>query len=185
MKTRVLLIASLTVTGSLIAGYIFGVHGYLASRMARAHAEIVKTEEAIADLQTKTKQIPTLRAQNGERTKTVQTLHARLVRPQRVSETLADLQKLCRQYQVKLVRVSFSPDSLLSGMKLPASARESTPLPVLMELQGQFLDSGLLIEHFGKLPYAISVTDFRFLREEKQKSLTIELRTWLRIAREV
>jgi hypothetical protein len=54
-----------------------------------------------------------------------------------------------------------------------------------MELQGQFLDAGMLIDRMGQLPVAISVGDFRIVRPEKQKTLTIELRTWFRIAREV
>jgi hypothetical protein len=185
MKARVLLISALALTVILAAGYFLIIEVYFTGRIDRARTQITDAVNRITDLQAKTKLIPVLREKNLGRSQTAQSLHARLVRPDRVSETLADVQKLCRQYQIKLVRVSFSPDSLLSGMKLPPGARESTPLPVMMELQGQFLDAGMLIDRLGQAPYAISVTDFRIVRPEKQKTLTIELRTWLRIAREV
>lgn len=185
MKARIWLITSLTLTAVLIGGYLLVIHAYFSGRIDRARTQIADTENRIADLQAKTKWIPVLREKNRERSEAAHALRARLVRPDRVSETIAELQKLCRQHQVKLVRVTFSPDSLLNGMKLSPGTRESTPLPVLMELQGQFLDAGMLIDRMRQLPVAISVGDFRIVRPEKQKTLTIELRTWFRIAREV
>ncbi len=185
MKARILLISALILTAILMAGYVLVVHAYFSKRIDRVQVQIRDTENQILDLQAKTKLIPVLREQNRERGNHAQVLRSRLVKPADVSHALAELQRLCKQYQVKLARVSFSPDSLLSGMKLPSNTRESTPLPVLLELEGQFLDAGMLLDRLGQLPYAIRVSDFRISRPEKSKNLSIELRTWLRIAREV
>ncbi len=111
----------------------------------------------------------------------VRNLRNRVLAIDSISPAMTQLNELAQQFQMRLRTIDFSTDTLLSLSRLYAGSSESFELPLLLEIEGRYLDFGLFVEGLPKLPFAIVVTDFRMQASGRKNTLIIEARAKVRI----
>lgn len=183
MKSQIKFWMLITVITAFLALYFLFVFIPMKKKIDRAQTGIAQTEQEINTSILRIRQIPDMRARRDEFKRAVDELGKRLLVPDSISSAMNQLNRLCALYQVKLNSMNFSTDSLLAKSRASGSASNASfELPILMELEGRYLDIGLTVEHLHRLPFVISFTDFNITSQNKTDKLKIEARACVRIA---
>ncbi|MBX7152761.1 hypothetical protein K1X84_14110 [bacterium] len=167
---------------TLVAGWAVFGFTMLRGNIQSAELAIKNTNTDIAEATHRIKLIPAKREQLEKNREDVEELKKMILKPDSISAAMAQLHRLCKQFQVDLKVINFSTDSLLAHAQSSDGNSNSFELPILMEFDGAFLDYGLLIDNLDKLHYAINFTDLRIAAQEKSDKLLIQARAWIRIA---
>lgn len=175
-----ILIAVMT---AIVALYFLFVFIPMKKKIDQAQADITRTEQEINASILRIRQIPEMRTRRDEFKRTVDVLRRRLLAPDSISTAMDHMSRLCAAYQIKIISMNFSTDSLLAKSRAPGPASNASfELPILMELEGRYLDIGLTVEQLHRLPFVVSFTDFNMTSLNKSDKLKIEARACVRIA---
>lgn len=183
MKSQTKFWILLGFTAALITGYF--LFGFLPMKMKidQANASMTRTEQEINASIQRIRQIPAMRDLRDESRLTVENLQKRIVVPDSITSAMSRLKSLCAEHQVKIIAMNFSTDSLLYKSRVSGAApSESFELPILFELEGRFLDVGMMMEHVNRLPFTIGFTDFNMSTQEKSDKLNMEARASIRVS---
>jgi len=182
MKSQFKFWTTIALALAIAVGYFFlGFRPFQKSAEAM-RAGIAQTEGEINEANQRIRLIPDTRKQRDASKVRLNKLKGLILPPDSISQAMSRLNRLAKQYQVRLTKINFSTDSLLVRSRTAASAQAASfELPILMEFEGYFLDFGTLMDHLHRLPFAIGFTDFSILTQEKSEKLKFFVRAWIRV----
>jgi Tfp pilus assembly protein PilO len=183
MKSQIKFWILLAFSAAFIAVYFLFGFAPMKMKIDQANASMTRTEQEIDASIQRIRQIPGMRKLRDQSLLTVENLRTRIIVSDSISSAMSRLNRLCAEYQVKIITMNFSTDSLLYKSRASGTApNESFELPILFEFEGRFLDVGMMIEHVNRLPFMISFSDFSISTQEKSDKLKMDARASIRIS---